>query len=532
MKYLLILFCLCLNYSCTLAQRNVILIIADDLGIEYCGFYEQHGDTVIMPNVRSLLAKGIRFTRAWSNPLCSPTRAGILTGRYSFRTGIGDAVGGQNTNNLDTAEFTIPKLLEFHKPSGIAKANIGKWHLNSPMPQSNFSIPIKMGYDYYEGNFSGTLPNYYAWNKIKNGVNAPCSTYATTETTNNAIDWVKSIPTNKPVFLWLAYNAPHTPFNLPPSNLHSYSNLKGNFQDTATSVVPYYKAMCEALDREIGRLFDSLKAVNRYDSTDIIFIGDNGSDPRVYQGDVRAKGSVYQDGISVPFIISGPSVKNPGRVSDALINTQDIFATILELFGVSQWRDVIPITKPVDSKSLLPIIKQEQEQVREWVFSEVFKNTPTQFDGKAMRNFNYKLIDFDNGSQKFFNLTTDPKEQKDLLLGTLTSIEKDNYEFLCREMTNLVGKGGFCTITNIEEYFSDKSNIIFDSKHDMLHIRNQSNRIAHFTCLSSDGKVMLQCDIDANSETLINTSSLPSGLYTIIENCDHVSNNHSMIIQR
>ncbi|MFM8456769.1 MAG: sulfatase, partial [Ignavibacteria bacterium] len=134
MKYLLILFCLCLNYSCTLAQRNVILIIADDLGIEYCGFYEQHGDTVIMPNVRSLLAKGIRFTRAWSNPLCSPTRAGILTGRYSFRTGIGDAVGGQNTNNLDTAEFTIPKLLEFHKPSGIAKANIGKWHLNSPMP--------------------------------------------------------------------------------------------------------------------------------------------------------------------------------------------------------------------------------------------------------------------------------------------------------------------------------------------------------------------------------------------------------------
>jgi hypothetical protein len=88
---------------------------------------------------------------------------------------------------------------------------------------------------------SVVLYQNYVWNKI-NGVNAPCSTYATTETTNNAIDWVKSIPTNKPV-LWLAYNAPHTPFNLPPHNLHSYSNLKGNVQDTATSVVPYYKAM-------------------------------------------------------------------------------------------------------------------------------------------------------------------------------------------------------------------------------------------------------------------------------------------------
>ena len=99
MKLFIILLTFCLSISTTYAQRNVVLIIADDLGLEYCGFYEQHGDTVIMPNVSSLLTKGIRFTRAWSNPLCSPTRAGILTGRYSFRTGIGDAVGGQSSNS-------------------------------------------------------------------------------------------------------------------------------------------------------------------------------------------------------------------------------------------------------------------------------------------------------------------------------------------------------------------------------------------------------------------------------------------------
>ena len=527
---IIILFLCSITFS--FAQRNVVLIIADDLGLEYCGFYGNTGDTVIMPNVQSLLSKGIRFTNAWSNPLCSPTRAGILTGRYSFRTGVGDAVGGQTSNTLDTSELTIPRMLNIYNPNGIAKANIGKWHLHTPMPQSNFSIPMIMGYDYYEGSFSGSLPNYYAWNKIKDSKITVCSTYATIETTNNAIDWCKSIPSNKPIFLWLAYNAPHTPFNLPPSSLHSYSNLKGNAQDTATSVVPYYKAMCEALDREIGRLFDSLKAANRFDSTDFIFIGDNGSDPRVYKGNGRAKGSVYQDGICVPFIVSGPSVKNPGRVSSALVNTQDIFATILELFGFVDWKNHSLQTKPIDSKSFLPIIKAENQMTRDWVFSEVFRSTPNASDGKTMRNQEYKLLDFDNGTQKFYNLSSDPDEQQNLLLQSLTETEKNNYEYLCREMTNLVGKNGFCSITSIEEYLSNNSGVIFDSKHDLLQIRKHCCDNARFACISSNGKIMIQQNFEDESDFQINTSSLHSGIYTVTVDCNHTSINHPIIIQR
>lgn len=145
-----------------LAQRNVILIIADDLGTEYCGFYENHMDTVAMPNIRKLLSRGVRFNKAWSNPLCSPTRAGILTGRYSFRTGVGNAVGGATSNVLDTAEITIPRLLNKFKPGALAKANIGKWHLQLPMPTSNYTFPNKMGYDHYSGNFTGVLSSYYS----------------------------------------------------------------------------------------------------------------------------------------------------------------------------------------------------------------------------------------------------------------------------------------------------------------------------------------------------------------------------------
>ncbi len=147
------------------AQRNVILIIADDLGTDYCGFYENHLDTAAMPNVRKLLARGVRFRNAWSNPVCSPTRSGMLTGRYSFRTGVGTAVGAANSAVLDTSEITIPRLLNRFKPNGIAKANIGKWHLQLSTPKSNYTFPNIMGYDHYEGNFLGTLNSYTNWTK-------------------------------------------------------------------------------------------------------------------------------------------------------------------------------------------------------------------------------------------------------------------------------------------------------------------------------------------------------------------------------
>ena len=403
LKSLLSLLLLTIFLAPVSAQRNVILIIADDLGTDYCGFYENHLDTCNMPNVRRLLSKGVRFKNAWSNPLCSPTRAGMLTGRYSFRTGVGNAVGGAGSAVLDTSEITIPRLLNIYKPGGIAKANIGKWHLHLSVPNSNYNFPNYLGYDRYEGSFTGVLTSYTNWTKITNGVATTNTNYATTETANNAIAWVKT--QNQPFFLWLAFNAPHAPFHLPPSNLHSYSSLSGTVADINANPKLYFKATVEALDHEIGRLFDSLQAFQKWDSTDIIFIGDNGNDAQVAQNTGGSKGSVYQEGVNIPFIISGPSVVNPYRTSEALVNTHDLFATILELFGYNNWALQISPNKPVDSKSILPIIKNTAVDIRPWVFTEVFKNPTVAGDGKAMRNKDYKLIDFDNGTQKFFKLS-------------------------------------------------------------------------------------------------------------------------------
>ena len=448
--------CLLFAFTNTLAQRNTVLIIADDLSPDYFGFYEDHQDTVDVPNIRALMMKGIRFTNASSNPVCSSTRSGILTGRYSFRTGVGGIVGGTGgSNQLDTSEITLPRLLKKYNPS-IAKADIGKWHLHQPAPPVQLTYPNLMGYDHFEGPFIGQLPSYTNWTKYNDGVPVTVTNYATTENVNNAVTWLRS-QGNKPFFLWLAFNAPHEPLHLPPAGLHSYTSLSGTTQDIRNNPKPYFKAMIQAMDHEIGRLIDSLKFMNKFDSTDFIFIGDNGNTPRTAQtaDTSRAKGTIYQYGVHVPFIVSGPSVVNPNRKSDALVNTTDIFATVLELMGYTSWASQIPANKPVDSKSLVPIIKNQSTSVRPWSFSELFKLVTDSDDGKAMRNMDYKLLKFNSGKEEFYKLSADPNETNNLLKGTLTGADLTNYQYLCSEMTTLVGSGTFC---NSGVGFSTRSN--------------------------------------------------------------------------
>lgn len=442
----LLLLCMLLVLP-LVAQRNVILIIADDLGTDYLGFYDEHVDTAAMPNVRKLLSQGVRFTNAWATPYCSSTRAGMLTGRYSFRTGVGAVVGG-GSGTLNLNEITIPKLLETYKPGVYAKANIGKWHLHQPTPTSNLNNPNLMGYDHFQGPFIGALPDYYSWNKVTNGVSAPVNNYATAETANDAIRWIKT-NSAKPFFLWLAFNAPHSPYHLPPAGLHSYTNLPGTQQHIMQNQKLYFKASLEALDHEIGRVLDSLKAYQKLANTDIIFIGDNGNAGPTNQAPVanHGKGTIYEYGVHVPFIIAGNSVIAPGRVSDALVSTTDLFATILELAGYQNWATQIPASKPVDSRSLVPILKNTETDVRLWNFAELFTSTPAPENGKTMRDKNYKLLRFDDGTEAFYNISADPFETQNLLTRSLTTVERLHYRYLCSEMTQLVGSGSFCTPT-------------------------------------------------------------------------------------
>lgn len=443
-------------------QRNVVLIIADDLGKDYCDIYADHAPiTVNLTNVKRLLPRGIVFNNAWSNPLCSPTRAGILTGRYSFRTGVGDVVDGTNPK-LSLTENTIPKVLNLFAPNSISKACIGKWHVTTNAASGN-NYPNTLGFDHYEGCLAGavgapgqTIYGFNKWAKVTNGVSSTCTNYATTENVNNAISYISnqaiSNPT-KPFYLQLAFNAPHTPYHLPPTNLLTNNVLSGTDADVTANPKAYFKAMTEAMDTEIGRFFDYLQTSGKWNTTDIIFIGDNGDDSLVAQS-TPAKGSVYQGGVTVPFIISGPDVVNPNRTSTALVNTADLFSTILELFGDTAWQSQISTTT-VDSKSLLPIILNTATTTRQWEFTEVFRTTPLPTDGKAIRNLDYKLIKFTNGSEKLFNLLLNPTETTNLLTGTMSTTDNSNYNYLCSEMAALVGTGITCTTLGTDSFFNN-----------------------------------------------------------------------------
>lgn len=508
-----LLLCLCWAYQ-SMAQRNIVLIIADDLGSNWCGFQENRIDTVNMPNVRKLMSKGVRFANAWANPVCSPTRAGILTGRYSFRTGVGEVV--DNTMQLDTAEMTIPKLLKnTNVPTKYATANIGKWHLQAPLP-ANYNNPSKMGFDYYAGVFTGQpVTTYTNWTKITNGVSSTSTNYCTTEAYNDAINWLSQQGT-KPFFLWLAFNAPHSPYHLPPDSLITNRTLSGTATDIQNNPKAYFKVMAEAMDNRIGKILDWLQTNNKMDNTDIIFIGDNGNSPRTAQvtPTSRSKETVYQEGIHVPFIISGPSVTNQGRVSNALVNVQDLFATILELAGYAQWSSQIPATKPVDSKSLVPILKNQATDVRTWAYSELFETSSTSaLNARAIRNATYKLIHKDSSNtQEFYNLQTDPNETNNLLNKTLTSTERSNYTSLCTEMGTLLGKS-LCkaSVPTSETTDSQKPIISPNPARHTISVLMKDVSSFEYQIYSLDGRVLKS----GKATHDINVADLKTGLFIL-----------------
>ena len=248
-----------------------------------------------MPNLNQWLSSGVKFNNFWTYPTCTPTGGSILTGKYGFRTGV-QKVG----DILSASENSLHQEL---KDSGYATGQFGKWHLSNDANQPN-----AMGIDNYAGIISGAVPSYTDLTLSTNGTNSEETTYTTTKLTDLAIDWIEK--QDQPWFTWMAYNAPHSPFHLPPDSLHEQSSLLSDQASIYADPLPYYLASIGALDKEVGRLFNSLSEADRA-NTLIIFIGDNGSPGQVAQvyNSRRVKGSIYQGGVNCPMIVSGAGGK-------------------------------------------------------------------------------------------------------------------------------------------------------------------------------------------------------------------------------
>ena len=390
--------------------ENFLVIVADDLGVDGVAVYSRDdlyghpgegahpGPT---PHIDQLAAEGVLFRYAYANSQCAPTRAATLTGRHGFRTGIGTPGGAF----LDPAETMLPEILA----SSHATAAIGKWHLGG----IDIDHPITSGFGYYAGRLAN-LSDYYSWSKTTNSSTTAGSTqngFPTYVTTDNADEAIAKISEfgGDPWFIWLAFNAPHPPFHVPPDPLttaavDSNSNSKTKFE-----------AAIEAMDTEIGRVLASIPGAV-LDQTTIIFLGDNGTPGNVTGPSVdssRAKETLYEGGIRVPFIVKSPRVSSSDRGAEnlALINSTDVFATVAELAGVAASAE--------DSVSIVPHLENPALGTqRRCVYAENFSPNgagPYSDERRAARNDTYKLI-WRNGSyEEFFDLAVDPWELNNLL---------------------------------------------------------------------------------------------------------------------
>ncbi len=385
-------------------RPNILLIIADDMGLDATPCYSVGNNAAPMPNLEKLCAEGMVFENAYAAPTCSPTRATIMTGKYGFRTGIGGAITPGNDVGLSSDEVSLFDVLS---DAGYAAALIGKWHLADS--GASLDHPAELGVPEFFGIYSGTARDYVDFDVVDNGEMRSVAGYATTVFTDRAIDWIAA--QTEPWFLWLAYNAPHAPFHLPPSALHGFGHLPDDPQSIRQNRLTYYNAALEALDTELGRLLASLPEETRQ-NTIVFFIGDNGSPGQVARqlyGERGAKGSIFEGGTHVPLIVQGPGVA-VGR-SDVLVNSTDLFRTIAGLAGSS--------FETPDSFDLSSAMAGGESQ-RRYAYVEHFSNQAPRGRGTlgwAIRNHRYKLVVVDGLEPMLFDLETDPFETDDLLAG-------------------------------------------------------------------------------------------------------------------
>ena len=386
---------------------NIVLILVDDLGWTDLGvmgstFYET-------PNIDRLAAEGMRFTNAYAaTTVCSPTRASLLTGQYPARLHVTDWIRG---HERPWAKLRVPDWLpRLPRPAltiaealgraGYVSASIGKWHLGGPA-----SRPERHGFDLnVAGDHRGQPPSYHAPFGIPtlsddepDGDDKPDGAeYLTDRLTDEAIAFVDT-NRDRPFFLYLPYYAVHTPIEPEADRLMKYEAKAETVEGHWSHQNPGYAAMIESLDDGIGRLLDTLDTLEIADRTVVIFTSDNGGLvlPLSPWGRVTTnwplrsgKGSAYEGGVRVPFIVRWPGATAPGAVDDTPVISTDIFPTLLEITGG-------PRGRRVDGSSLVSLLRGEGPLDREalyWHYPHYHPGGAAPYG--AVRAGRYKLIEY------------------------------------------------------------------------------------------------------------------------------------------
>jgi len=392
------------------ARPNVIVILVDDLG--WRDLSCQGGDAYQTPNIDRLAASGMRFTRGYSAcTVCSPTRAALLTGQSPARLHLTDWIPGHErpraallppdwTKHLPLEAVTVAERL---RAIGYATASIGKWHLGG----GDFH-PQRQGFDENVGGYDrGQPPSYFSPYRIPTLADGPAGEYLTDREAAEAVRFITA-HRDRPFFLYLPHYAVHTPIQAKPAAVARVT-ARGAGRRPRNAA---YAAMVEGVDEALGRILACLDELGIRDRTAIFFTSDNGGLAEVTDNSpLRAgKGSAYEGGVRVPFIVSWPGVTRPGGTSDVPVITPDIPATILALCGVA-----VEAGPPLDGRDLAGVLAGgtlDREAIH-WHYPHYHPGGATPHS--AILADGWRLVHFyEDDRDELYDLTTDPGERRDL----------------------------------------------------------------------------------------------------------------------
>lgn len=392
-------------------RPNIVYIVADDQGWKDVGF---HGSDIRTPNIDALAHGGAQFDQFYTQPFCTPSRAALLTGRYPHRYGLQTLViPSAGTYGLPTDEWLLPQALQ---QAGYSTAIVGKWHLGHA---DRKYWPLQRGFDEQYGPLLGEI-DYFThsahgtrdWFRDEQPVTE--QGYVTSLLGDEAVRFIERSDSTKPFFLYLAFTAPHAPYQVPAEALEQYAQV----QDPTRRA---YDAMITAMDTEIGRVLRTLEARGLRDHTLVVFQSDNGG-PRSAKvtGEVstegmtipadngpfrEGKGTLYEGGTRVAAVMNWPGHIPSGAVVDGPVHIVDMYPTLAALAGAHP-----DSAKPLDGLDMWPSIAEGRPSPRTEVVYEI---EPFR---AALRQGDWKLVWRATlpSNVELFNLAEDPGEQSNL----------------------------------------------------------------------------------------------------------------------
>lgn len=414
-------------------KPNIVHIVADDLGWQDVGF--NGCQDIRTPHIDSLAANGAKFTQFYVQSMCTPTRACLMTGRYPFRYGLQTAViPSVSDYGLDTTEYLMPQCL---KDAGYRTAIIGKWHLGHA---DRKYWPKQRGFDYQYGAMIGEL-DYFTHSEhgvldwFRNNEPVEEEGYTTTLIGNDAVKFIQAQEKGTPFYLYLAFNAPHTPYQAPKEYIAKYPQIKDPTRRT-------YAGMVDCLDENIGKVIAALDAKGLRDNTLILFHSDNGGTKNAMFAGVMAdmsnikipcdngpyrdgKGSLFEGGCRVAACANWPGHIEAQTV-DGLIHAVDLFPTIAKLTGASTAK-----SKPLDGLDVWEVIARNAPSPRKEIiyniepFRAAIRVGDTKVIWRTMLPSSVDLYDLQQDPSEAHNLASTNPDQVQKLQQRLNSLARD-----------------------------------------------------------------------------------------------------------